>query len=191
MGDLQSRLDLSDTDDTGLPKPPAAALGPRRRRMAALVTAIALVSFFIPLITTDAPVLGRMRWSPCEVLAKFLNRSLPINPPADPQEAHTARVISMAFWVFGYPGEYCGLAALLLAILFYPRAKLVGTLAVLIGSDVYGSLRYYDFSSYQDGIYGQPAAFAHATAHFGANAALLLAAMGMVLLIVSWKDFEG
>jgi uncharacterized membrane protein YdcZ (DUF606 family) len=191
MGDLQPRLDLTGTDDTGLPNPPTAMLGPRRRFMAGLVTAIALLSFFVPMIRTDTPVLGRTHWSPCQVFAGYFDKTLPVFTWEDPQADHADRVMRAAFWIFGYPGEYCGVALLLLAIFLYPRAKLAGTLAVLVASDVYGSLKYYHFSSYQDGIYGRPAAFAHATAHFGANALLLLIAMGLVLLVVAWRDFEG
>jgi hypothetical protein len=191
MGDLQPRLDLSDTDDTGLPNPPLAMLGPRRRWIAGLVTVIALLSFFVPMIRTDTPVLGRTHWSPCQVFAGYFDRTLPIYRWDDPQADHTDRVMRAAFWVFGYPGEYCGMALLLLAILFYPRAKVVGALAVVVASDVYGSVKHYDFSSYQDDIYGQPASFAQGTVHFGANALLLLMAMGLVVLVVAWRDFEG
>jgi hypothetical protein len=191
MGDLQPRLDLSDTDDTGLPSPPTAMLGPRRRFTAGLVTAIALLSFFVPMIRTDTPVLGRTHWSPCQVFAGYFDRTLPVYRWDDPQADHADRMMTAAFWVFGYPGEYFGMTLLLLAIFFYPRAKLVGTLAVLVASDVYGSMKHYPSAVYQEDIYGRPAAFAHATAHYGANALLLMVAMGLVLLVVAWRDFEG
>jgi hypothetical protein len=191
MSDLLPRLDLTNADDTGLPSPANALLGPRRRKTAGLAAAIALLSFFVPLIATDTPVLGRTHWSPCQVFEGYLSRTLPINMPSDPQEAHAQRVFIVAFAMFGsYQVEYLGLLALLLAIAFYPRAKLVGALAALIGADVYWSLKYYEFSSYQEGIYGPPAIAGQPMAHFTANGVFLLVSMGLVLLVVAWRDFE-
>jgi hypothetical protein len=62
---------------------------------------------------------------------------------------------------------------------------------VLIACNLIGELKFYQFSSYQDGIYGQPVSFAHAEAHFAANGMMLLVCMGLILLIVAWKDLEG
>jgi peptidoglycan/LPS O-acetylase OafA/YrhL len=47
------------------------AFGERRRRIAMGIVVLGLCSFFVPLIGTDPAVLGRVRWSPLDVLLQL------------------------------------------------------------------------------------------------------------------------
>jgi len=190
-----SRLDsmmLEAAEGGDAPEVSSAMLGPRRQWMAGLVAAIALLSFFIPLVTTDTPVLGKTRWSPYRVFEGYVHKTLPILLPSDPAQAHAQRVFIAVWATFQpYQVEYLGIAALLLAIVFFPQVKVVGGVAVLIAIDLLYSAWYYDGFGFQEGIYGEPESFAHAGVHSWTCVLFLLAATGLIVLIVSWRDLEG
>jgi hypothetical protein len=188
MSGLDSIL-LQAEEDGGDSEGSSAMLGPRRQWMAGLVAAIALLSFFIPLVTTDTPVLGKTHWSAYQVFEGYLHKTLPVMLPSDPAQAHAQRVFIAVWGTFqSYQMEYLGIVVLLLAIVFYPLVKIVGGLAALIAIDL---LYSDDGFGFQEGIYGEPRSFAHAGVHALPSILLLLAAAGLILLIVSWKDLDG
>jgi len=59
------------------PKP----LGRRRRSLAFLAVAAGLLTFFLPLVTTDPAVMGRSHWSPWNISWQIYEGSLPPSIP--------------------------------------------------------------------------------------------------------------
>jgi hypothetical protein len=61
-----------------LPMKSAKPLGKRRKSLAFLVIAAGLLTFFLPLVTTNPPVVGRSRWSACSILWQIYEGNLPL-----------------------------------------------------------------------------------------------------------------
>jgi len=55
-----------------------APLGKERKRLAILVIALGITTFFLPMVVVDPPVLNRTEWSPLHIAAGVLSRQLPV-----------------------------------------------------------------------------------------------------------------
>jgi hypothetical protein len=51
--------------------------GARRRALALLVIAVGMLTFFVPLVTTDPPVVGTSRWSAFAIVMRMYEGKLP------------------------------------------------------------------------------------------------------------------
>jgi hypothetical protein len=60
---------------------PERPLGRRRRSLAFLAVASGLLTFFLPLVTTQPSVMGRTRWSPCDISWQIYAGNLPPSVP--------------------------------------------------------------------------------------------------------------
>jgi hypothetical protein len=63
------------------PRSLAEPLGGRRRSLAFLAVTAGLLTFFLPLVTTDSDVMGRSRWSPWDISWQIYEGNLPRSIP--------------------------------------------------------------------------------------------------------------
>jgi hypothetical protein len=64
-----------------LPVKFAKPMGRRRRALALLAVVAGLLTFFLPLVTTDPAVMGRSRWSPWNISWQIYEGNLPPSIP--------------------------------------------------------------------------------------------------------------
>jgi hypothetical protein len=57
---------------------PMQPLGEKRKRLALLVIAIGIYTFFVPMVVLDPPLLNRTEWSALNISSNVYERTLPV-----------------------------------------------------------------------------------------------------------------
>jgi hypothetical protein len=178
--------------DFQIPIPKEAALdpkrlGPRRRRMAALVVLIGMLTLVVPLVRTDQPVLGRTRWSPLNIVYGISAGTLPVRKWGDPKVARSDRVM---FWFasmsMGFLFEYGTLVVIAGAVIVFPLRNVIGLAAVLGAASVWGELQF-EYQDFQEGIF---AAVYTRQVHAGVHCLTMMGVMMLFLIIAAWKELD-
>jgi hypothetical protein len=167
-------------------------LGPRRRRILLIIIAAGILTFFIPLLTTDPAVLGRSHWSLFELAGHIYQGDLPFafHWPIDliklPLE--TGIVYFLLLCLLGalyFPDLHRHLAAM-------AAAGILFTLGVWRYSGPDFELALYGHSSYPWSPFTYSSFFpAPRHVQFGELILALLAVYGFVLFVVVHEDLEG
>ncbi len=160
-------------------------MGPRRRRMALLITLIGLATFVTPLIGTDPGDSGRTRWSPLQILLALHAGELPAH--------HTIPADRMFLGIDAFLGlgvVYILLGVIALAIMLSPSARFIASVAATGAAITLGSSRhgYFDL---QETIYGSPGVFASGhQIHAGTNCLILVGVLGLLGFIAVTKQLD-
>jgi len=165
-----------EVDTVGLETHRPVRLGSLARSLAVVATLLGLATFPLQLITTAAPVLGEMRWSPLELLAGIMAGALPTSAMG-----HLTLWVSLA--AFGFVFVYLALVAILLAVVVRPSSRFVLITALLAASVITEDI-FLHFASFQRALCGSysPAACGQAI-HAGLWSAMLLSVMGVLVAI--------
>jgi hypothetical protein len=131
-------------------------LGAVTRTLGALVIGAGLLTFFVPLITTSPPVLGRTHWSPLEIIVQMCAGQLP--------RSHGTHSVSSADVLFSIPLMFTAMNVLdlaaLAALFLSPYPKLLRGIAwaelcmcwFWRGDRLRFELLFYGTFSYRDGF---------------------------------------
>jgi hypothetical protein len=153
-------------------------LGKRRRSMVLILTMIGIASFVSPLIRTDSQVLGRTRWSPLQIVIQLHRGTLPdcrsyLSTLCE--DNPRAKLVFMTLdAVAGFGTGYAMLLAIVMIVVLFPRAELVGAAAV-IGAIAVGKNGQYGYDDLQDFFGG---------GHHAHGRALELALVGIFVLMI-------
>lgn len=176
----------TDSDDsTDMTVIDSTRMGGRRRQAALIVTLIGLATFVTPLIETDSEVLGRMRWSPLQIIVALHAGTLPINRPMFPDPLAPAFDL-----LVGIGAVYFLLVLISAAIALFPSARFLGSASAIGAAVVLGNAqhRYFDL---QEAIYGEPSAFTSGhQVHAGTNSLILLGVLGLLIFIAATKQLD-
>ncbi len=96
-------------------------LGKRRKRLALLVLALGIGTFFLPMVVVDPPILNRAEWSPLDIAAAVWSRKLPV-----PHGSFDPGLLEIAL--------IYALMIASLAALFLPRSPKVLPIISIVGS---------------------------------------------------------
>jgi len=153
-------------------------LGSLARSLAVVATLLGLATFPLQLITTAAPVLGEMRWSPLELVTGILAGALPLGAMG-----HLTLWVSLA--AFGFVFVYLALVGILVAVVVRPSSRFVLITALLAGS-VITEDSFLRFDSFQRALCGSDSmAACGQTIHAGLWSAMLLSVMGVLIAIAA------
>ena len=164
-----------EVDMVGLETHRPARLGSLARSLAVVATLLGLATFPLQLITTAAPVLGEMRWSPLELLAGIMAGAPPVGAMG-----HLTLWVSLA--VFGFVFVYLALVAILLALVVRPSSRFVFITALLAASVITEDI-FLHFASFQRALCGSYPSACGQTIHAGLWSAMLLSVMGVLIAI--------
>lgn len=161
----------------------AGMMGRRRRRMAMVLTLMALGTFAMPLVGTTPKVLGRSHWSPLQMVTAMISGTLPLQHVIAPQVSFTIDAL------LGPGIIYPILIAIALAILMFPSEKFVGVGASLCCASIVGSF-WWQYPELQEAIFGAPRAFASGRVNGAFFTFTLGGLLVMLLLIAASRDEE-
>jgi hypothetical protein len=122
---------------------PVGGLGRARYSLAFFVLGVGVLSFFVPLVTTDPRVLGKTLWSPLNIAWQIAEGNLP-NPATGGAAYLPTDTISV----------YLLILLTLAALLFFPHPKALATIG-LVGTLVSYHARHWDLYHFRWMFYGQ------------------------------------
>lgn len=170
--------------------PGPSTLGSRTRQMTVLLAAIGLITFFVPLVATTAPVMGQSRWSPWQILSGMITGQLPA------AILLTAKGIGAVRWLtfvnatlFGSLFIYVMLAGV--AIVAFGKAQRM-VLGGLAGAGLMAALvELRGFSDLQLAILGGPPGSVGGQQVQAMSLGLVwFSVMTLILMIAAWKELE-
>lgn len=161
------------------------SLGPRRRSILLVIIAAGILTFFVPLMTTDPPVLGRTQWSVFDLALRVCQRELP------PSNHWTTDLVKL-------PPDPVLLYLLLLSllvVLFFPslhrHLAAMAAIGILLNSEMW---KFQDVD-FERTFYGHlsynPNSSLARHVGIGQLVLALLAVFGSVLFVVVQEDLEG
>lgn len=174
-----------DSDDSAVETVDSTRMGWRRRRMALIVTLLALATFVVPLVETDTEVLGRTRWSALQVILALHAGRLPIRH----EMPHGLMFLGIDA-LLGFGTVYFLLSLIAAAIVFLPSTRFVGFASIIGAAVVFGDAKY-GYSDFQGAIYGAPPAFSSGhQVHAGIFCLILLGLLGLLAFIAATKQLD-
>lgn len=175
--------------DKGREAPGPSTLGARTRQMTLLFAGIGLITFFVPLVATSAPVLGQSRWSPWQLLAGIVMGKLPA-------VQLSTEALGLARWLtlinallFGSLFIYIILAGVVIVALGKAQRLILGSMA---GAGLLAVLiEMRGFSDLQLGLLGgAPGAVNGQQVQANSLAFVWFAVLSLILIIAAWKELE-
>jgi hypothetical protein len=160
-------------------------LGPRRRSILLVIIAAGILTFFVPLMTTDPPVLGRTQWSVFDLALHVCQREL---PPSDHWRIDLVKLPPD-------PALLYLLLLFLLVVLLFPslhrHLAAMAAIGILVNSEMW-KFQDLDFERTFYGHLSYNPNFSLAR-HVGIGQLVLalLAVYGSVLFVVVQEDLEG
>lgn len=152
----------------------------RRRLLAVPLVALGLCSFVVPTITTDPPVLTRVRWSPLDILTQIHEGALP---------THTGDELAIA-GVEGYFVEsYLLLLFALLTVTVLPSRKVLVVIALLNALISSATDSRYGPSDFWSLFYGSLSS-GFGQVHLGQHKLMLFAVNLLLLGIVFYPKWD-
>ena len=158
-------------------------LGPRRKILAAGVLILGLLSFFLPLIKVDVPVLDKTRWSPFDLAVRVYEGDLPPRV--------TGRTLATTSIPIMIPAVYLLQLAALVSLATSPSPVILKNIAVIgvctswlwrgdrlsFEELFYGTFSYHNLSLVR-------------RVGFGQHTVLLLGVMGALWFIAANDDLD-
>jgi hypothetical protein len=170
--------------------PTPKVLSGRSLQLTLLLSLVGLATFFVPLVTTSVPVMGKSHWSPWEIVYGVISGDLPA------AVLLTARGLSAVRWLtftntmlFGGLFIYLMLAGVLVVAFSVPRRIVIGAMAAL--GVVAALIELRGFSDAQLAILGgPPESVGGQHVHAMGLGVVWFAVLALVLAIAARKELE-
>ena len=166
----------------------SAPIGKRSRSLACLVAFVGILTFFVPLVTTDTPVADTSRWSAFTIVMKMYEGRLP-EPICERCGEPVIR--SLLALPFDVSVNYLLLALALLALAF-PKAPGFFRTIVFFGSmlDLFDRLKFHSLRwGFEETFYGRMY-FSPGPVHYRWLTDLLLIVMVVLFVISIPKELD-
>lgn len=173
-----------------------APLGPKRRSLALMVVVGGILTFFVPLVSTNPPVVGTTEWSPFSIVRQMYFGRLPQPICETCGEPIIRSLLALPPFV---TIVYALMISALVALCF-PAAPValarMGLIGIVLSLDTYmfrGGVNFVTKWEFEKTFYGDPQSLAPSSngpVHYGWLTVAMFAVMGALVFIATHEDLD-